>query len=174
MAASITTLRPKRARLQQAKGAELRQLVLGYPGLEPEVVTRIVAVIDQHTAADRGWSFVMLSPMQNAAVVNAIMEGSARPKLTAKLWALLFTRMRIDTGEIAATRAELADALKTHPKHVSSSLSELEAMGAVIRHQEGRTVQWFMNPRVGTHLSGKAREDAQAAAPQLKLVETAG
>jgi hypothetical protein len=31
-------------------------------------------------------------------------------------------------------------------------------------------VRWFMNPNVGTCLTGKAREDAQGAAPKLSVV----
>jgi hypothetical protein len=32
-------------------------------------------------------------------------------------------------------------------------------------------VRCFMSPRTGTHLTGKAREDAQNDAPLLRLVE---
>ena len=49
-------------------------------------------------------------------------------------------------------------------------MSELVGIKAVIRRREGRTVRYFLNPLVGTHLSGKARTDAQEAAPQLRLV----
>ena len=59
-------------------------------------------------------------------------------------------------------------------------MGELEACGAIIRRREkvagmrgpGRA-RYFMNPRVGTHLTGVARDTAQEAAPQLRLVDPA-
>jgi hypothetical protein len=170
MAAEIRTLRTQRKRLRADRAAELRQLVIDFQGLDSEAVERIVVAIDRETAAELEWTFVMLSPVQNALVVRQIMQRATRPNLTAQLWANLFTRLRLDTGEIIATRQELAAELATHPSHVSAALRELEAMGALIRQRDGRRSRWFMNPKVGTHLSGAARDKAQAAAPDLKLV----
>ena len=34
-------------------------------------------------------------------------------------------------------------------------------------------VRYFMNPNVATHLAGKARDEAQAAAPKLRVVTPA-
>ena len=44
-------------------------------------------------------------------------------------------------------------------------------MGAVYSRREGRGVRYFVNPLLGTHLAGAARDKAQAEAPRLQLVE---
>ena len=75
--------------------------------------------------------------------------------------------------EILATRQELADMIGIEPRTVTEIMSELEAVGAVYRQRRGRVVRYFVNPILGTHLSGAARDKAQAAAPELRLVELA-
>jgi hypothetical protein len=171
MAALIRALRTRRQRLRSEDAAQLRQLVLAYGEEQPEAVARIVAVIDRETAAEREWTFVMISPAQNALVVDQIMQMTVRPALTVRLWAKLFLHLRMDTGEVVATREELAAEVGTQARHVSTAMGELENMGALIRRKEGRRSRWFMNPRVGTHLAGAARDKAQATAPALRLVE---
>ena len=59
-------------------------------------------------------------------------------------------------------------------------MGELAKVGAVITRRErvagmrgpGRAM-YLMNPRVGTHLAGAARDKAQAEAPALQLAEPA-
>jgi hypothetical protein len=171
MAATIRALRTRRQRLRSEDAAQLRQLVLAYGDEQPEAVARIVAAIDRETAAEREWTFVMISPAQNALVVDQIMQMTVRPALTVRLWAKLFLHLRMDTGEVVASREELAAEVGTQARHVSTAMGELENMGALIRRKEGRRSRWFMNPRVGTHLAGAARDKAQASAPALRLVE---
>jgi hypothetical protein len=114
----------------------------------------------------------MLSPAQNRLVVRWINANAKRPRISAALWAEFFCHMRTDTGEIVMTRAEMMEAAGASSPHISHALAELHGMGAVIRHREGRDVRWFMNPRVGTHLTGIARQEAQASAPPLlELIE---
>jgi DNA-binding IclR family transcriptional regulator len=120
----------------------------------------------------------MLNPEQNAAVVAWIMGNSARPMKAARAWAECFTVLRPDTGEIDARREELADRIGVPPAEISRIMGELETCGAIIRKRErvpgmrgAGIVRYFMNPRVGTHLAGAARDEAQAAAPRLRLVE---
>jgi DNA-binding IscR family transcriptional regulator len=78
--------------------------------------------------------------------------------------------MRHDTGEIVAGRSQLAEALGVHPNHVGNVLAELASIGAVLRDRGPRGSRWLMNPNVATCLAGKARDDAQSAAPELRLV----
>ena len=92
---------------------------------------------------------------------------------------LLFEHLRRDTGEIALSRDELAAEIGETASNVSRLMTELEGIGAISRRYEkvpgmrgrGRAV-YFMNPNVGTHLAGAARDKAQADAPALRLVET--
>ena len=59
--------------------AALRQMVLDFPGLPERAVGAIIASVDRETAAQNGWTFVMLSPAQNEAVLNWLLDHSSRP-----------------------------------------------------------------------------------------------
>ena len=120
----------------------------------------------------------MISPEQNLAVGRWLSEHSSRPKVALIIWMELFTALRRDTGEVMLTREELAQRVATHPDNVSRVMHELAGIGAIVVHREkiagvrgpGRAV-YLMNPNVGTHLAGAARDQAQADAPRLRLVE---
>src|SRR3954470_18742325 len=70
MAAQIARLRTKADRLRSDTAAQLRQLVLEYPGLPERARGEIIGTIDRQTASETGWTFVMLSPEQNATVAR--------------------------------------------------------------------------------------------------------
>jgi hypothetical protein len=156
----------------------LRQLVLAIDGLPAAPVAKLVACIDAMTASENGWTFVMLSPADNARVVSWLAENSTMPKAAMRLWANLFLHLQKDTGEIAQSREELAKGVDIRPNDLSRIMGELESLGAIRRDRvkvDGMrgpgVVRYFMNPRVGTHLAKKARDKAQAEAPQLRLVK---
>ena len=183
MAATLHRLRTKKDRLREEQADMLRDLLNTVPDLPRNAVVRIRATIDAQTASKNGWTFVMISPTQNSAVVRWLREHSALPLVAVVLWAELFQRLDRETGEIAATRDELAEAVGTNARDVSRIMTELESVGAIIRHREkvagmrgpGRVI-YCMNPRVATHLPGAARDKAQSEAPLLRLIEgqTAG
>jgi hypothetical protein len=180
MPAALHRLRTRPARLREEQAQALRQLILGFPALPQQATTTIIAAIDRETAAENGWSFVMLSPAQNFAVVQWLMQHSKRPREAVLVWALLFDNLRRDTGEIVLSRDEIADRLGIHPTNVSRIMSELESIEAVssrrdpVRGVRGPgMVRWYMNPNVATHLGGKARERAQADAALLDLAPPA-
>jgi hypothetical protein len=160
--------------LNSDRAAEARQIILQFEAVAPHLVGQVMALIDRHTMAEKGWSFVMLSPAQNRLVVRWINEHAKRPRVSAALWADFFCNMRTDTGEVVMTRAQMMEATNASSSHVSDVLTELSGMGALIRLRQGREVRWFMNPRVGTHLTGVAREEAQRAAPPLLSVINGG
>ncbi len=177
MAAGIVRLRTKADRLRSDIAAELRQLVIEYPALPERARGEIVAAIDRQTASEAGWTFVMISPEQNAEVMRWLRQNSRRPVLALSLWGELFTALRHDTGEIMLSREELAERVGASPRDVTRIMGELEEAGAVERRREkvpgmrgpGRAI-YLMNPRVGTHLAGGARDRAQAGAPVLAVV----
>jgi DNA-binding IclR family transcriptional regulator len=115
----------------------------------------------------------MLGPKENAAVVRWIGENSKRPQKAALLWATLLEHLRMDTGEIMATRQELADRIGVQPRGVSELMGELASINAVQRQKRGRGVRYFLNPTIATHLPGaQARLAArQEAGPLLRLME---
>src|SRR3954447_21786276 len=180
MAAHLARLRTKADRLRSGTAAQLRQLVLEHPGLPERARSEIVATIDRETVSEAGWTFVMLSPEQNAAVARWLGKHSSRPKVALVLWQELFTALPRDTGEIMLTREELAERVGTHPNNVSQIMNELAGIGAVIIHRErvagmrgpGRVV-YLMNPTVATNLTGPSRDKARPAPPPLRLVEPA-
>jgi len=167
MAARVFRFASRVELLQREQAAELRQLVLALEPQVPDAARKILAVIDRNTAASKGWSFVMLSPAQNRAVVRWINAHAKRPRVSAALWAEFFCHMRTDTGEVVMSRAQMMEAAEASSSHVSEALSELVNIGAVIRHKEGREVRWFMNSQVATCLTGAAREEAQRRDPPV-------
>jgi len=174
MSARIAPFASKVQLLRRERARQLRQHVLDLEAEAPRAVSQIVAAIDRNTAAERGWSFVMLSPAQNRTVVRWIMANARRQSVTLALWTEFFCHLRTDTGEIVMDRAEMMEAAAASSPHVSAALAELVGLGALIRRREGREVRWFMNPRIGTHLTGAAREEAQGQAPPLLRVMEGG
>lgn len=184
MVAVVRRLHTRPDRLRADEASALRQALLPFMedlSTRPEldrVVSKLLAVVDGESASSGRWSFVMLSPAQNGIVVEWLSANSARPRVAVRIWALCFQFLRIDTGEIALSREEFADKLGVQARDVSRVMSELVSFGAISRRRDpepglkGRgLVRYFMNPNVGTHLSGAARDAAQAAAPILKLID---
>jgi len=168
-AATVHRMQPKAAKLAADRAGYLRQLVLSLD-LPTEPVRQIVAAIDRQTAAENGWTFVMISPVAYAAVVRHLLEHSKRPKVAVNVWTTCFTHLRHDTGEVIASQAELAEELGVRRQEISAALSELVTINALVKWRVGREVRFGINPNVGTSLSGKHREIAQQQAGQLRLV----
>jgi hypothetical protein len=178
---AIVNLRTKPDRLREDQAEVLRQALLPFEDgdLAPHVRGLIVHIARQ-TGSRTRWTFVMLSPDQNAAVVNYLAAHSSRPVIAMRLWALCFRYLDIETGEIMLRRDEIASAVGEQPANVSTIIGELVEFGAISRRREKvggmrgpGLVRYFMNPNVATHLAGKERDDAQADAPLLRLIETA-
>ncbi len=170
-AATLHRLRSNPDRLNQAHASQLRQLILNFPeALPAAAVQSVLLAIDRSTAAANRWTFVMLSPSQNATVVRRLSEASERPKLAVILWAEMLTGLRVDTGEVLLDRAELGRRGGASPSHVSAVLREMEEIGAISRRRVGRQSTIFVNPNVATQLTGAARDKAQAARPPVEPV----
>jgi CRP-like cAMP-binding protein len=168
---SIVELDTRPARLRRDQADALKQALLPFVDDLPEHVRPLLVAIDRQTSTSNRWTFVMLSPDQNDLVVNYLASNSSRPVVAMRLWALCFRHLDLDTGEIRLTRGEIAASLSERVEHVSRIMGELSRFGAISRRHDKGRVAYFMNPRVGTHLAGKARDDAQASAPLLRLIE---
>lgn len=178
MPARLVRLRTKADKLRAEKAEELRQMILAFDGLPKRAAGELLAAIDRSTAADNGWTFVMMSPADNARVVSWLVANSGRPLVAVRLWALCFEHLRRDTGEIVMTREELAEAVGASADHVSAIMGELEGLGAISRQRVKVAgmrgpglVRYFMNPTIATHQTGVARVMAQAEAPKLRSIE---
>jgi hypothetical protein len=130
------------------------------------------AALSQNPDANR-WTFVMISPAQNAAVVRWLSEHSKRRSEAVRLWAELFTVLHPTSGEIMADRATLADRIGIAPREVSKIMGELTKINAIRKAKDGRKVRYGMNPNIATHLPDPAlRETARdRAGPLLVLME---
>jgi CRP-like cAMP-binding protein len=170
---AVTRLRTRRDRAGEVVVERLRSAVVeADDGSAPELVARLVTLIDREASSRRGWRFVMVEPDLNAQVVEHLTRESERPLIACRLWARLFAFLPPDSNEVMADREELAKAVGCAPSDVSRIMRELENIGAVYRRREGRAVRFYVHPSLGTHLSGAVRDRAQAEAPPLRLVET--
>ena len=183
MAATLSQLRTRADRLRQEQATKLRQHILAFDEFQlPEDALRaIILAIDKKTAAEQGWTFIMLSASQNAAVVGWLRHHSKRSGMALQLWAEILTGLRNDTGEVLLTREELAERVQARPTAVSEVLGELEHIGAISRRRqrlEGKQgpgrLTIFINPNVGTRLTGAARDKAQAAMPPVETDDCTG
>lgn len=180
MPASLHRLQTKRARLDAAEADQLRQHILDFDAfsLPADAATAIVLAIDRATAAHHGWTFVMLSPAQNLAVLRWLTSHSKRPSVGVIAWGEILNALRNDTGEVMLTREELAARCEVSPNAITDALAELEGIGAITRTRRavagmrgrGRVVI-HVNPMVATKLAGAARDRAQA---EQKPVDTTG
>ena len=169
---AVRRLRSRRDAREQDGIARLREAILDAVGTVPvDVLGRLVHMLDRELSSRGGWGFVMVEPFLYADVVEHLLAHSKRPRKAVLLWTRLFTVLPHDGNEVEASREELARMVGIAPGDVSKIMGELEAIGAVYRRKEGRGVRYFVNPRLGTHLTGAVRDRAQAEAPKLQLVD---
>jgi hypothetical protein len=167
MPATLHRLRTKRQRLRKEQAQALRGMVLNFEGLPDHATKAIIAAIDRETAAENGWTFVMLSPAQNRAVVKWLLQHADRRREALDLWSLLFEHLDRHTGMILLTRDEIAEQVGAHPDNVTRIMADLESIGAIARRRERvagmrgpGVVRYFMNPGVATNLVSHERDKA--------------
>ena len=162
-------LLPRHSRATREQAMQLRQLAL-----DLEIPEDARAVIDNalyrvSESPGRRWMFVMISPEQFRFVKQATMR-TPRPDQAWSVFSIAITYMRQDTGEILASRDQLAEIVGTQPRNVSTAMSDLVKIGAIVRHRRGRKVVYSVNPRVGWNGGEGTRQEASKDAPKLRLV----
>lgn len=90
---------------------------------------------------------------------------------TYAVWNAAVTYVRQDTGEILASREQLAKDADTLVCHVSTAMTDLEKIGAILKSKRGRNVVYKVNPHVAWNGGEGARIAASKGAPRLQLVE---
>ena len=178
MAADILVLTPGPTRLRAEQADKVRQALLPFEDELPELVDELLYRVDRLAPTRQRWTFVMLSPDQNAAVVQHMLKASKRPLQFMALWSYCFCHLDLRTGEIRKARDELARDLDIPSGSISEIMGELKAFGAIstrrVRIDGMRglgAVRYFMNPNVATHLAGKARDLAQDRLPMVAVQE---
>lgn len=165
----LSAERAKRRREEARQiASQVRQL-----GLDADTLAKIDAAAQAHAQDSERWIFVMLGPRENAAVVRWISDNSKRPQKATLLWATLLEHLRMDTGEIMASRQDLAERVGMEPRDLSKVITELVSINAIRREKQGRGVRYFLNPAIATHVPGpQARAAArQGAGPLLRVME---
>ena len=120
-------------------------------------------------APGRRWVFIMINPEQFRFVTRAVTTGPDSGK-TLAVWNSALSHIRMDTGEIMASREQLADDAATNVQEVSRALGRLATIGAITRQRRGRKTAYFVNPNVGWNGGEGARQEAAKDAPKLRLV----
>ena len=142
-------------------------------GLDADTLAKIDDAAAAYAQSSENWIFVMLSPAQNAEVIDWLQSNSKRPAKAVMVWARMLEHLRMDTGEIMVSRQQLADRVGMTPRDLSSTITELASINAVRREKEGRQVRYFLNPNIATHLPGAAARKAarEESGPLLSLME---
>lgn len=178
MAAAIRRLVTRPERLRRDQSARLVQALLPFAEGEAETPQMahagrlLLAEVARLSASSSRWEFVMISPVQFGVVLRRLRHESVRPAAAMDLWGMCFRFLLPDTGEVFIDRAEFCRELGLSPRELSRLLGELVKFDALLRDGKpgSRAIRYFVNPNVGTSLSGAARDAAQAAAPVLELV----
>ena len=136
MAATLHRLRTKRQRLREEQAAALRQMILDFEGLPDHAAGAIIAAIDRETAAENGWTFVMLSPAQNRAVITWLLEHSEPAAKAVALWVAPVRAPRPPHRHDPAHARRDRRAGRRAPDNVSEIMADLESIGAISRRRE--------------------------------------
>lgn len=173
MTAKIKRFQPKEKQEKQQDLLELLSILEHFPELNERKISSLLWEVKRKNNLNNPntWTFIMISPEQNRAVVDWLEEKSKRPLKALRLWALLFENVHRETGQIMLTRQEIAKEINIKLCNVSSIMSELESIGAILKHKNGRGVIYYMNPHVGTHLPQEIREKAQKISLKLKTID---
>jgi CRP-like cAMP-binding protein len=169
----VTRFRSRKARHEEDSLARLRTAVAATDG-PPEVVGRVLAIIDRELSARTGWEFLMVDPAQFYGVVRRLTTDKDvdRPQVAVRVWSALFMFLPPDGNEVRASRAEIAEIAECRPDDVTRVMRKLEQLRAISRRKEGRHTVYEVSPWIGTHLIAGIRDRAQAEAPRPQLVET--
>ncbi len=160
---------PRHSRASREQAEQLRQYAFDLD-LSPQARAELDNALYKITETPgRRWLFVMINPEQFRFVSKAI-RNCRKSELTFAVWNAAVTYARMDTGEITASREQLASDAATNVQEVSRSMGELAGIGAIIKVRRGRNVAYFVNPNVGWNGGEGARQEAAKDAPQLRLV----
>ena len=157
-------------RLKLEKIRAVRQLALDL-NLNEEAFSELDNALQYWLAkkSNERWLFVKISQEQFRYIVQAI-HNCRNVATTLSVWNILITYMHMDTGEIVATRKQIAKDAITNVNEVSRALSELSKIGAIIRQRHGHKIAYFINPYIGWNGSEDTRQAASKTAPKLRLI----
>jgi hypothetical protein len=150
MGAKVSRLRPK----AHDRIADALQLTLELP-LSRAARAELTDALSSY--APKPWPYVMLSREQAREIQRRINAGP-RPGTTLAVWMAALSYTAHGTGEIEATRQELAALAATNEDEVSRALSRLVKLGALLRTSRGR---YMIHPSAAWSGSLASREAAE-------------
>ena len=162
---------PKCSRVKRAAAERLRQMIME---ADLDLSEDAVAVLDNaihsitHIPGARA-VFTMITNEQFRYVSKEIQK-CRDVATTYAVWNAALTYVRQDTGEILATRKQLAEDAGTNTDEVSRAMGALSNIGAIIKAKRGRNVVYNVNPYVAWNGSEGARIAASKGDPKLRLV----
>jgi len=173
MPAQIQHFSPKRQQETEEKLEKLQDVLDLFPELEERDCSSLIWKIKRKNKLNdpTTWTFIMISPEQNRAVVKWLNQNSKRRFEATDLWALLFEYVHRDTGQIMLSRLEIAEKTGIRHNNVTAIMSELEKIHAIIKKKDGRNVVYYMNPNIANHYPRDIREKSQKEAPKLKIID---
>lgn len=152
----VRRLRPK----SHDAAARALQLMLELPiGLKPETRADLTDALSCYSPEP--WPYVMLSRPQARVMLRRINQGP-RPGVTLAVWTAALSYAAYGTGEIEASRKQLAEVASTTEGEVSRALSRLVEIGALLRTGRGH---YALHPSVAWTGSLADRERAEQQAP---------
>jgi len=69
------------------------------------------------------------------------------------------------------SRLEIAKKISVHPNNISTIMSELVSINAILKKKDGRNIIYYMNPNVANHYPQEIREKSQKEAPKLSIID---
>ena len=171
MAAQIKRLQPTDKQSKQKQIEQLQAMLDLFPEINENKTASLLWEIKRKNKLNNynTWTFIMISPEQNNAVVQWLATNSKRRIEAMQLWSMLFEYVHQETGQIMLSRQEIANKINISLNDTSRIMSELESINAILKKKEGRGVIYYMNPNVANHYPQKIREKAQKVAPSLKI-----
>jgi len=162
---------PKCSRIKRAAAERLRQAI---KDADVDLPKDAAAILDNalhsitHIPGARA-VFTMITNDQFRYVSKEIQK-CRNVATTYAVWNAAITYVRQDTGEILASREQLAKEADTLVCHVSTAMTDLEKIGAILKSKRGRNVVYLVNPHVAWNGGEGARVEACRTAPKLQLV----
>ena len=161
---------PKHSRIKREKAALVRSVIddLSMPEEARAVLDNALYCITDIPGPRK--VFTMIDTEQFRFVMKEIAKGQDAGK-TLMVWNAAITYARQDTGEIMASRNQLAEDTCTKVCNVSTAMTSLEKIGAILKERRGRNVVYKVNPHVAWNGGEGARIAAAKTAPKLYAID---
>lgn len=156
----------RRRRLAQLRYKEQLMLELGLP---QELEAQIADYLGSQYERQRGRPWVQRDTEYELWLVIAIQKHVTRPNLASFMMAHLFQKLDWRSQEAKVTRQELAELCGVPPRHISTTLTELEQFNFLWREPIPGTRHYkiIISPRLATYLPREERDAAIAEAPPI-------